>query len=83
FEHQRFDGLSGLYRRSKIVFYKVMAISSAYNYFLIRLINLFALIFGAYYVIKGELTNGQFVGFILLSNVFVRPIEKVNTMIES
>ena len=60
-----------------------MAISSAYNYFLIRLINLFALIFGAYYVIKGELTNGQFVGFILLSNVFVRPIEKVNTMIES
>lgn len=82
-EHQRFDGLSGLYRRSKIVFYKVMAISSAYNYFLIRLINLFALIFGAYYVIKGELTNGQFVGFILLSNVFVRPIEKVNTMIES
>src|SRR5699024_9928495 len=32
---------------------------------------------------RGELTNGQFVGFILLSNVFVRPIEKVNTMIES
>ena len=83
FEHKRFDGLSKIYRQSKILFYKVMAISSAYNYFLIRLINLFALIFGAYYVIRGELTNGQFVGFILLSNVFVRPIEKVNTMIES
>lgn len=60
-----------------------MAISSAYNYLLIRLINLFTLIFGSYYVIQGELTNGQFVGFILLANVFVRPIEKVNTMIES
>ena len=83
FEHKRFDGLSEIYRQSKILFYKVMAISSAYNYFLIRLINLFALIFGAYYVIRGELTNGQFVGFILLSNVFVRPIEKVNMMIES
>ncbi|MDO0919820.1 MULTISPECIES: ABC transporter ATP-binding protein [unclassified Enterococcus] len=83
FEHKRFDGLSEIYRQSKILFYKVMAISSAYNYFLIRLINLFALIFGAYYVIRGELTYGQFVGFILLSNVFVRPIEKVNTMIES
>lgn len=83
FEHKRFDGLSEIYRQSKILFYKVMAISSAYNYFLIRLINLFALFFGAYYVIRGELTNGQFVGFILLSNVFVRPIEKVNTMIES
>lgn len=83
FEKQRFNGLSELYRQSKIVFYRVMAISSAYNYLMIRLINLFALIFGAYYTIQGELTYGEFVGFILLSNVFVRPIEKVNTMIES
>ena len=29
-------------------------------------INLFSLIFGAYYTIKGEITEGQFVGFILL-----------------
>ncbi|WP_086312216.1 ABC transporter ATP-binding/permease [Enterococcus sp. 7F3_DIV0205] len=83
FERQRFEGLNQAYRQSKITFYKVMGISSAYNYFLIRLINLFALIFGAYYTINGEITDGQFVGFILLSNVFVRPIEKVNNMIES
>ncbi len=82
-EKKRFNYLSDLYRRSKIVFYKVMAISSSYNYFMIRLINLFALIFGAYYTIQGQLTYGEFVGFILLSNVFVRPIEKINTMIES
>lgn len=83
FEAKRFDGLSEAYRQSKITFYKVMALSSSYNYFLIRLINLFALIFGAYYTIRQEITYGDFVGFILLSNVFVRPIEKVNTMIES
>lgn len=83
YEKQRFFRLSELYRQSKIVFYRVMALSSSYNYFMIRLINLFALIFGAYYTIKGELTYGQFVGFILLANVFVRPIEKVNNMIES
>ncbi|EOL44767.1 ABC transporter ATP-binding protein [Enterococcus phoeniculicola] len=83
FENRRFEGLSQAYRKSKILFYKVMAVSSSYNYFLIRLINLFALIFGAYYTINGEITNGQFVGFILLANVFVRPIEKVNNMIES
>ena len=83
FEGQRFQRLNELYRQSKIVFYRVMAVSSAYNYFMIRLINLFVLIFGAYYTIRGELTYGEFVGFILLSNVFVRPIEKVNTMIES
>ncbi|MFR3684249.1 MAG: ABC transporter ATP-binding protein [Enterococcus sp.] len=82
-EYHKFGGLSEAYRKSKIIFYRVMAISSAYNYLLIRLINLFTLIFGSYYVIQRELTNGQFVGFILLANVFVRPIEKVNNMIES
>lgn len=82
-EYHKFGGLSEAYRKSKILFYRIMAVSSAYNYLLIRLINLFTLIFGSYYVIQGELTNGQFVGFILLANVFVRPIEKVNTMIES
>lgn len=83
FERQRFEGLNQAYRKSKIHFYKVMGISSAYNYFLIRLISLFTLIFGAYYTINGEITSGDFVGFILLANVFVRPIEKVNNMIES
>lgn len=83
FEASRFKGLSESYLRAKIRFYKVMAASSAYNYLLIRSISLFTLIFGAYYVIQGELTYGEFVFFILLSNVFVRPIEKVNNMIES
>ena len=83
FEEQRFAGFNQGYRKAKLAFYRLMGISSSYNYFMIRLINLFALIFGSYYVIKGEITTGQFVGFILLSNIFVKPIEKVNTMIES
>lgn len=82
-EKKRFHYLSELYRQSKLTFYQVMGVSSAYNYFIIRLMNLFALLFGAYYTLQGELTSGQFVSFILLSNVFVRPIEKVNIMIES
>lgn len=83
FEHHRFEGLNQLYRQSKVWFYKIMALSSAYNYLMMRLINLFVLIFGAYFTIRGEITNGQFVSFILLSNIFIRPIEKINNMIES
>lgn len=83
YEQQRFSKLNQLYRQSKLAFYKTMAVSSSYNYFLIRLISLFALLFGSYYVIQGEITNGNFVGFILLSNVFARPIEKINAMLES
>ncbi|MDT2780761.1 ABC transporter ATP-binding protein [Vagococcus fluvialis] len=83
FEKKRFNRLNQLYRQSKLAFYKTMALSSSYNYLLIRLISLFALLFGSYYTIKGDITNGNFVGFILLSNVFARPIEKINTMLES
>lgn len=82
-EQERFEWLNQAYRKSKVLFYKMMGISAAYNYLLMRLINLFALFFGAYYTITNEITYGQFVGFILLTNVFVRPIEKVNNMIES
>lgn len=82
YEAMRFGKLNQAYRQAKLLFYKMMAISSAYNYILIRLINLFALFFGSYYTIRGELSYGDFVGFILLSNVFIRPIEKVNNMIE-
>lgn len=83
YEAGRFEVLNQTYRKSKILFYKMMGISSSYNYFLIRLINLFALFFGAFYTIRGEINYGDFVSFILLANIFVRPIEKVNTMIES
>lgn len=83
YEATRFEGLNQAYRKSKILFYKMMGISSSYNYFLIRLINLFALFFGAFYTIRNEISYGEFVSFILLANIFVRPIEKVNTMIES
>lgn len=83
FEKARFGKLNELYRQSKLAFYKTMALSSSYNYLLIRLISLFALLFGSYYTIQGEITNGNFVGFILLSNVFARPIEKINNMLES
>ncbi|MEG2254410.1 MAG: ABC transporter ATP-binding protein, partial [Vagococcus sp.] len=82
-EKTRFGMLNNLYRQSKLAFYKTMALSSSYNYFLIRLISLFALLFGSYYTIKGDITSGNFVGFILLSNVFARPIEKINVMLES
>lgn len=83
FEEKRFEGFNQGYRKAKLAFYQLMGVSSSYNYLFIRLINLFALIFGSYYVLHGDISTGQFVGFILLSNIFVRPIEKVNTMIES
>ena len=83
FEDQRFKVLNETYKKSKYLFYKMMGLSSSYNYLLMRLITLFAMFFGAYYTIQGELSYGDFVAFILFANVLVRPIERVNIMIES
>ncbi|EAG7073267.1 ABC transporter ATP-binding protein [Listeria monocytogenes] len=82
-EKGRFRVLNQAYRQSKLMFYKVMGLSFSFNYFLMRLISLFALLFGAYFMINGEISYGEFVGFILLTNVFIRPIEKINNVIES
>ena len=70
------------YRKNKLAFYKTMATSSSFNYVLMRLITLTSLVFGAYFTIKGELTTGELVGFVLLANTFVKPIERINTMVE-
>ncbi|EQC2076459.1 ABC transporter ATP-binding protein [Listeria monocytogenes] len=82
-EKGRFRVLNQAYRQSKLMFYRVMGLSFSFNYFLMRLISLFALLFGAYFTINGEISYGEFVGFILLTNVFIRPIEKINNVIES
>lgn len=81
-EQEKFEGYINGYRNAKIAFYQSMAQSSSVNYLIMRLINLFAFLAGSYYTIQGHLTIGELVGYILLSNTFVRPIEKINTMLE-
>ena len=82
FEKKIFEGMIQNYRKNKLAFYKTMATSSSFNYVLMRLITLTSLVFGAYFTIKGELTTGELVGFVLLANTFVKPIERINTMVE-
>ena len=82
-EEARVEGLIQDYRENKLKFYQTMAASSAFNYVLMRIITLIALVSGAYFTLKGELTTGQLVGFVLLANTFVKPIESINIMIET
>jgi len=82
-EEARFEGLIQDYRENKLKFYQTMAGSSAFNYVLMRIITLIALVSGAYFTLKGELSTGQLVGFVLLANTFVKPIESINIMIET
>lgn len=82
FEGRLFEGLNASYRQAMIAFYESMAVTSSFNYLIVRLINLFAFMAGSYFTIKGDISIGDLVGYILLSNTFVRPIERINAMLE-
>ena len=71
------------YRRAKLEAYKIMAASTSLSYMSMRLIQMFVMIAGSYFVLAGELTAGGFVSFLLLVGVFFRPVEKINSVIET
>lgn len=84
-EHEKllFAADNQKFRQTKLMAYKLMAKSSSVSYMMTRLITIVVMVSGAWFFIQGELEIGEFVAFILLSNVFFRPIEKINAVIES
>ena len=71
------------YRQTKLHAYKIMARSLSLSYMLMRFVTMFVMVAGTWFVIQGSLTYGEFIAFLLLTNVFFRPIEKINSVIES
>lgn len=83
YEKQRFAVENEQYKDLKLEGYKYMAASASIFYASTRIIQLLVMIVGSYLVIANQLTHGQFVGFLLLVAVFVRPIEKISGILES
>lgn len=82
-EQKQFAVNNESYRFTKLASYKIMAQNVTANYMLMRMVTLFTLLFGTFFVIRGELSYGEFVAFILLSNILLGPIQKINAVIES
>ncbi len=82
-ERARFAEDNANYRRTKLQAYRLMAASSSLNYLSMRLTQLVVMLAGSYLVLQGTLSNGDFVGFLLLVGVFFRPVEKINNVLES
>jgi ATP-binding cassette subfamily B protein len=83
FERGLFAQDNARYRSTKLDAYRIMAASTSLSHMSMRLIQLVVMIAGSHYVIDGDLSAGGFVGFLLLVGVFVRPIEKINAVIET
>ncbi|SEP17860.1 ABC transporter ATP-binding protein [Paenibacillus sp. OV219] len=84
-EHEKklFSVDNSNFRETKLLAYKTMAKSFSVSYMLMRLITIFVMVCGAWFYIDHRIELGEFMGFLLLSNIFFRPIEKINSVIES
>ncbi len=71
------------YQKTKLAAYKIMAASMSLSYLSMRFVQVVVMLAGAWFVVQGDLTAGGFVGFLLLVNVFFRPIDKINSVIET
>ncbi|MGD0634824.1 MAG: ABC transporter ATP-binding protein [Beijerinckiaceae bacterium] len=71
------------YRDTKMEAYRIMTASASLNYLGMRVIQMIVLAAGSYFVLKGQLSAGGFVAFLLLTGVFFRPIEKINSVMET
>ena len=70
------------YRREKIGAYRLMAVSLTLNYLSMRVVQIVVMLAGTVLIVRGGLSIGDFVAFLLLVSVFYRPLDKIGTMIE-
>ncbi|MGC4042338.1 MAG: ABC transporter ATP-binding protein [Armatimonas sp.] len=84
-DHERalFAEDNNRYRDTKLDAYRLMSKSMSLSYMTMRIVQLFVMIAGTYFVLHNQLTVGGFMGFLLLVTVFFRPIEKINAVLET
>ena len=84
-EHERrlFAVDNAQYRRTKLQAYRLMAASTSITYLGMRLTQMIVMVAGTWFVLHGQLSNGGFVSFLLLVGVFLRPVEKINSVLET
>lgn len=71
------------YRGTKLNAYMLMSKSFTLSYMTMRLVQLFVMIGGSYFVLHREISHGEFVEFLMLITVFFRPVEKINAVLET
>ena len=83
-DHERrlFARDNAAYRRTKLQAYRLMAASTSITYFGMRFTQLIVMVAGTWFVLHDGLSAGSFVSFLILVGVFLRPVEKINAVLE-
>ncbi|MGE1212497.1 ABC transporter ATP-binding protein [Bacillus pumilus] len=81
-EMDRFIEHNEEFRKTKLTTYQMMAVHTAVSHFLIKSVTVFGLVCGAWFVLQKNMTYGEFVSFVLLTGIFLGPIQQINAVIE-
>jgi ATP-binding cassette subfamily B protein len=71
------------YRRTKLDAYRLMATGITLNYLGLRLVQVVVMLAGSLFIVRGSMSIGDFVAFLLLVGVFYRPMDKIAAVIET
>jgi ATP-binding cassette subfamily B protein len=82
-EIRKFAVSNNQFRLAKLRSYLIISYSSSGMFFLMRIMSLIVLLCGAWFVVQDEMSIGDLVAFLLFVNVFIKPIEKINALLES
>ncbi|MDF2660123.1 MAG: multidrug transporter ATP-binding protein [Paenibacillus sp.] len=83
FEIERFARNNEQFRQTKLSTYRIMAWHSSISFIMMKFVSLFVIVCGTWFVIQKQMTFGEFIAFVMLSNVFLGPIRTINSMIET
>lgn len=81
-ESAKFLHNNQMFRKAKLRGYRIMANNLAAIHFITRMMSLIVLLAGGRLVIQGDMTVGSLFGFLLMINIFVRSIDRINMMME-
>lgn len=83
-EHEKklFAEANTNYRDTKLEAYALMSKSMSLSYMTMRIVQLFVLLAGSYFVLHNHLSMGAFVAFQQLMIVFFQPVQKMNAVLE-
>ena len=84
-DHERrlFARSNDAYLETKLQAYRLMAAAQSLSYVSMRFVQVVVMLAGAWFVVRGELSAGGFVGFLLLVSAFMRPLDIIGAVIES
>ncbi|HEV7268816.1 MAG TPA: ABC transporter ATP-binding protein [Falsiroseomonas sp.] len=82
-ERRLFAADNDSYRRTKLDAYRLMATGITLNYLGLRFVQVIVMLAGSLFIVRGSMSIGDFVAFLLLVGVFYRPLDKIAAVIET